>query len=511
MSTQPRRRCGVLLHPTSLPGPHGIGDLGPSAYHFVDWLVTAGARSWQVLPLNPIGPGNSPYASVSAFAGSPLLVALEPLIEAGWLDPVPPRESESFDPMRVDFGRVIPWRMAKLRAAAQAFFAAEPSPARARFDAYVAAQAHWLEDYALFMALDDHYQAQTGEFVPWTKWPGGLAQRTPAALAAARERHAETLDFWRFVQFCFDEQWAALKAYANARDVELVGDMPIFVAHHGADCWAQPALYQLDDAGEPVVVSGVPPDLFSKTGQRWGNPLYDWEAMADNGYRWWIARMRRQLELADLVRVDHFRGFAGYWEIPASAPTAMEGRWVTGPGAALFEALAAALGELPVIAEDLGVITPDVKALLAQLRFPGMKVLQFAFGGEADHDYLPHNYTANCVVYVGTHDNDTVQGWLTSASPRERAFALTYLACAPHELHWAMLHAAVGSVAELAIAQFQDILGLGTEHRMNTPGQTECWTWRFGWDMVGGEPAMRLRQLAATYGRADFASLQLPG
>ena len=520
-----KRRSGVLLHPTSLPGPHGIGDLGPSAYHFVDWLVGAGQRAWQLLPLNPIGPGNSPYASVSAFAGSPLMVALEPLVREGLLPSIPQHELAQFEGQnnyRVDFGKVIPWRMGKLRQAAGAFFA------RGQLDEYrawVEKAGYWLEDYALFMALDAHYQQDAGawarakaagvDYVDWTRWPDALARREDEALAAARREHAGELEFWRFVQFCFDRQWAALRRYANERDVVLIGDMPIFVAHHGADCWSRPDLYQLDEGFQPRVVAGVPPDFFSKTGQRWGNPLYDWKAMAGEGFAWWSDRMRRQLELADRVRVDHFRGFAGYWEIPAEAETAMSGRWVPGPGAPLFQAMKGALGELPVIAEDLGVITPDVEALRDGLGFPGMKILQFAFSdpseAAADHPFLPHNYSCNCVVYTGTHDNDTARGWLAGASARERAFALNVLDCREDNFHWGMVHAALSSVAELAVVQMQDALGLGGEHRMNVPGQTECWTWRFVWDMVGGEPAWRLRRWAAAYGRVGIGKLELPG
>jgi 4-alpha-glucanotransferase len=504
------RASGVLLHPTCLPGPHGIGDLGPSARHFVEWLVSAGQRLWQVLPLNPIGAGNSPYASVSVFAGSPLLVALEPLIEAGWLSPPPPDELGQFDDQQVDFGTVIPWRMAKLREAARRFFASASPEQLAAFTTYSEAEASWLDDYALFMALDEHQQRVAGGFIAWPDWPTALARREPAALVAAREQHRDEVQFWCFVQFCFDQQWRALKQYANERDVQIVGDLPIFVAAHGADCWSRPELYLLDEDLTPGVIAGVPPDFFSETGQRWGNPLYDWDAMQRDGYAWWIARVRRQLALADLIRVDHFRGFASYWEIPASSLTATDGRWVPGPGAALFDALRAALGELPVIAEDLGIITQDVEALRDQLGLPGMKVLQFAFSDTAEHPFLPHHYDRNCVVYTGTHDNDTVRGWYAGASPREQAFARAYLCCGEHDLHWAMIRAASASVARAAIYQFQDVLGLDGSHRMNVPGQTECWTWRFGWELVDRDAAWRLLQLSAAHGRAPLERLGLP-
>lgn len=497
------RASGILLHPTSLPGPHGIGDLGPTAYHFVDWLVAAGQRLWQVLPLNPIGPGNSPYASVSVFAGSPLLVALEPLVEAGWLAPV--RSDELyFDARRVEFDRVIPWRMAKLRDAARGFFAQADAGARDELDRYVAAEADWLDDYALFMAIDSHLP----EIGAWQRWPAELARREPEALAAARIAHRDEIDFWRFVQWCFDRQWAAVKRYANERGIQIIGDLPIFVAGHGADSWSRAGLYLLDENLEQAVVAGVPPDFFSKTGQRWGNPLYDWQAMANDGYAWWIARVRRQLALADIVRIDHFRGFAAYWEIPASSEVATDGRWVPGPGPALFEALRAALGDLPVIAEDLGIITEDVEQLRDQFELPGMRIVQFGFSGDAEHPFLPHNYPSNCVVYTGTHDNDTIRGWYAGASERERAFAREYLNCDEANLPWSMIRAASSSVAKYAIYAMQDLLGLGTEHRMNRPGEAKhCWAWRFGWDMIGPEPARWLGRVSAAHGRSDFGRL----
>jgi 4-alpha-glucanotransferase len=515
MNTHTVRRSGVLLHPTSLPGPHGIGDMGPGAYHFVDWLVTAAQSAWQVLPLNPIGPGNSPYASVSVFAGSPLAIALEPLIGEGLLRPPSADELAQFDHRRIDYTRVIPWRMAKLREAEQTFFATASTGARAGFEAYVAAEADWLEDYALFMAIDTEQQALHGAhgFVDWQAWPAGLARREPKALAAARERHADALRFWRFVQYAFDAQWKTLRRYANERNIAIVGDMPIFVAGHSVDCWSRPDLYLLDEGLRPNVVAGVPPDFFSKEGQRWGNPLYDWDAMARDGYAWWIARTRRQLSLFDYVRLDHFRGFAGYWEIPAAAKTALEGHWVTGPGAALFEALREQLGEqLPLLAEDLGIITEDVQALRDRFELPGMRILQFGFAEDSNHAFLPHNYVRNCVAYTGTHDNDTVHGWYAGESERVRAFARAYLGLAQYEesqLHWAMIRAVSSSVARMVFFPMQDVLGLDGQHRMNVPGKVECWTWRFGWDMVGGDPAWRLSQIAAAHGRAPFERLSL--
>ncbi len=499
-----QRRAGVLLHLTSLPGPHGIGDLGPQAFHFVDWLVAAGQRLWQVLPTTPVGPGDSPYQSVSAFAGSPLMVALAPLVARGWLaEPALP--DGGFDAARADYARVAPWRLTQLRAAAGGFFDRAGDADRRAFSAWCAQQAHWLDDYALFMALET---AHAG--APWWHWPAALRDRDPAALAQARRDRAGEIGFWQFVQWCFDTQWAALKAYANARDVSIMGDLPIFVAHHSADCWARPDLYALDADGQPDVVAGVPPDAFSADGQRWGNPLYRWDRMAAEGYAWWIARVRRALAHADAFRIDHFRGFAAHWEIPAASPTAITGRWVAGPGRALFDALAQALGPLPIVAEDLGVITPDVTALRGACGFPGMRVLQFAFGDDATNPYLPHRHTPDSVVYTGTHDNDTTLGWWRALGAGERAFAAAYLgADGDATVNDAMLRAAYASVANLAIVPMQDVLGLDGTHRMNLPGSPSGhWAWRFDWSLVGDAPARTLARLAAATGRAGFERLR---
>ena len=499
-----QRASGVLLHVTSLPGPHGIGDFGPDAYRFVDWLASAGQRLWQWLPTTPIGPGNSPYQSVSAFAGSPLMVALEPLVERGWLrlDAVP-----DFGGGRVDFCRVVPWRMDRLREAHAGFLARAGADDRAALAAWSEAQAGWLDDYTLFMALETAHGGQ-----PWWQWSAALRSREAAALSEARGAHAAEIGFWAFVQWCFDTQAAALKAYANARDVHLMGDLPIFIAHHSADCWARPDLYFLDDEHQPTVVAGVPPDVFSEFGQRWGNPLYRWDRMAAEDFAWWTARIRRAMDQADVFRIDHFRGFAGYYEIPASCPTAVEGTWQPGPGIALFQAIERALGPLPIVAEDLGLVTPDVVELLEASGFPRMKIVQFAFGGDGTHEFLPHNYDPNTVVYTGTHDNDTVHGWWAGATPREREYACCYMACGAHDIHWGMVRAAANSVSRLAIYPLQDVLGLGAEHRMNLPGSLgeHNWTWRFGWDQVGPEPGRVLGLITAASGRGPFGLLPLP-
>ena len=498
-----QRRAGVLLHITSLPGPHGIGDLGPEAYHFVEWLASAGQSVWQLLPTTPIGPGDSPYQSVSAFAGSPLMVALEPLVAKGWLA-TPALPDGGFDAARVDYARVAPWRVAQLRAAAERFFSAAAPEDRAAFSTWCGSQSDWLADYALFMAI---VTAQAG--ASWWHWPQPLREREAAALESARRELALEIRFWQFVQWCFDTQWAALKAHANARGVFIMGDLPIFVAHHSADCWARPDLYELDADFQPAVVAGVPPDAFSADGQRWGNPLYRWGRMADAGYAWWIARVRRALAHADAFRIDHFRGFAAYWEVPATSATAIDGRWVPGPGKRVFDALAQALGPLPIVAEDLGVLTPDVIALRDGCGFPGMRILQFAFGDDAANPYLPHRHVPASVVYTGTHDNDTARGWWRGLSDDERAFAGGYLAAHDGDVHWAMIRAACNSVANTAIVPMQDVLGLDATHRMNRPGSpTGNWRWRFDWGMVGPEPGRVLGRLTAASGRGPFALLR---
>jgi 4-alpha-glucanotransferase len=495
----PHRSAGVLLHVTSLPGPHGIGDFGPDAYRFVDWLAAAGQRWWQWLPSTPIGPGDSPYQSVSAFAGSPLMVALEPLRERGWLPEIELPHA-GFDAHRVDYGPVGAWRQSQLRKAEAGFRQRASAEDRDDFAAWRATEDAWLDDYVLLMALATAHGGR-----PWWEWPAPLRDRDPAALARYRTLLAAEIEFWTFVQWNFDRQCAALKAYANARGVGLVGDLPIFVAHHSSDVWARPDLYFLDEAGLTTVVAGVPPDDLGPLGQRWGNPLYRWDRMAAEDYAWWTARVRRALGQADLLRIDHFRGFAGYYEIPASCPTAKEGQWVPGPGRALFDTLARELGPVPVLAEDLGLITPDVIELRDGCGFPGMKILQFAFGGGGDHEFLPHNYATEVAVYTGTHDNDTAVGWWDAASPAERHYAGTYLHAGRDDIAWQMLRAACNSVARYAIFPMQDVLGLDTTHRMNLPGTAQGnWRWRFDWAMVGADVGPRLGAVAAASGRAPI-------
>jgi 4-alpha-glucanotransferase len=493
------RSSGILLHPTSLPGPHGSGDLGPGAYHFVDWLVGAGQKLWQILPLAPLGPGNSPYMSSSAFAGNVLLIDLAELQQRGWLETADLEPVAGLDPQLVNWAAVYPFRMDRLARAAQRFAARASDADRAELAAFGAAHASWLPDYALFMALAEHH-----DWRDWCDWPEGLAERQGPALAAARQQHAQRINFWTFCQWSFFRQWARLRAYANERGVKIVGDAPIFIAHQSAEVWVRPELFELDAQGRPNVVAGVPPDLFSATGQRWGNPLYRWEAHAREGYAWWIERVRRTFELVDIVRIDHFRGFAGYWEIPASEPTAMHGRWVSGPGEALFRALAEALGPVPIIAEDLGVITPEVDALRKGAGLPGMRILQFAWGeGEgAERRFLPHNHEPDTVVYTGSHDNDTTLGWWASAPEGARHHLREYLATDGRAVHWDLIRAACSSVADTAIYPLQDVLGLDGSHRMNFPGKSEGnWAWRFAWEQVSADAAQRLRRMAQLYER----------
>lgn len=501
------RLSGILLHPTSLPGMHGSGDLGPASFHFVDWLVAGGQSLWQILPLGGIGPGNSPYMSPSAFAGNELLIDLTRLRDAGWLTDGDIAPDPLFRNERVDYGSVRPYRMSRLRLAAERFFADARKDAHRAFLAFCKDECDWLEDYALFMALDGRL-APYGKV--WQDLPPELAQRKTKALREAAKSLADECNFWKFCQWCFDQQWAALKHYANERGVQIVGDIPIFVSAHSADVWAHQRLFDLDERGHPRVVAGVPPDYFSATGQRWGNPLYKWEEHRKDAFHWWTERLRRTLKLCDIVRIDHFRGFESYWEIPAASPTAVEGQWLHGPGQAFFAETRKALGMksakepagFRIIAEDLGIITQKVAALRKAVGFPGMRILQFAFDGHSDNPYLPHNFEPQTVVYTGTHDNDTTCGWWNSLSEQERDYARRYLGVSGECLHWDLIRAASASVAAVSIVPMQDVLGLDSGARMNRPGVTEgYWEWRFTWDQVAPWHAERLKELARLHGR----------
>lgn len=479
-STLDRRRAGVLLHPTSLPGPGDTGDLGHEARHFVDFLVGAGMSVWQTLPLGPTHNDRSPYLCLSVHAGNPALISLALLHEWGWL--------------AVDAQGA---RAVLLQKARASFDQSADGAARDAREAFVVREQDWLADYSLYLALRKAYG-----FVPWWQWPESLRDRDADALAEARVRLADDIAQVEFEQFVFFRQWEALKAYANAQGVQLFGDMPIFVAHDSAEVWAHREYFALDAAGQPTVVAGVPPDYFSETGQRWGNPLYRWERMQADGFHWWIERMRTQRELFDLIRIDHFRGFQAYWAVPAGEPTAIHGHWIEAPGEALFAALALEFHPLPVVAEDLGLITPEVYALRDRFAIPGMAVLQFAFDGGADNPYLPHNHRRNLVVYTGTHDNDTTLAWFRHLPEQRQAHVRDYLGGTGEPMPWALIRAAYASVAQLAICPMQDVLGLGEGHRMNVPGQAEGnWTWRFDWSQISPEATGRLRHFAAEYRR----------
>lgn len=491
------RGSGILLHPTSLPGPFGSGDFGKDAYRFVDWLASAGQSYWQILPLGEIGHGNSPYMSMSAFAGNILLIDLAELSEQGWLASEDLAPHPDFRLDRVDFTLMRTFRMERLQRAAQRFFASPHDDMHRSYTEFCIAENAWLDDYALFMTI-----AERENWREWNHWPKELVQREPDALRLMTTSCAEEIGFWKFCQWCFDRHWSNLRLYANEHGVRLIGDVPIFVAYQSADVWSHPELFELDENGRPLFVAGVPPDYFSETGQLWGNPQYRWDAHEKTGYVWWIERLRHALRLADLVRIDHFRGFAAYWEIPADAPNAINGKWATGPGEKLFETFEKVFPHLPIIAEDLGLITPDVVALRDKFKLPGMRILQFAFGDGEDNLFLPHHYEPNTVAYTGTHDNDTILGWWAALAEHEKAFAKHYLHTDGDDIQWVMMRAISDSKANIVIFTMQDVLGLSSEHRMNSPGQaTGSWEWRFSWDQVPPTQTQSLAGISAKYQR----------
>jgi 4-alpha-glucanotransferase len=468
------RATGILLHPSSLPSRGGIGDFGPAAYEFVDFLAAARQGLWQVLPLGPLGYGNSPYSSTSAFAGNPLLISLERLAQHGWIDQgrivnLP----EANGP--VEFEKVFFSKMPLLAEAARTFSRSAQGNARARFERFCNENKDWLDDFVLFDALRAHYKLAN-----WNEWPKDVAFREPAALDRIRKKIADELAWRSALQFAFAEQWHALRQHCARRSVRVVGDIAIFVNYDSADVWTHPELFRLDPSRNPEVVSGVPPDFFSETGQRWGNPLYRWDVMKQQGYAWWVARLRAVTGQCDYIRLDHFRGFEQFWEIDADEPTAINGRWVDGPKDDLFASVREALGGLPFFAEDLGYITPEVHALRKRLQMPGMAVLQFGFGGKGAHMYLPQQLTPETVIYTGTHDNDTLVGWWKSgATEQEKQNAETYFGKCEDGIHWSFIRAAQSSVANLSVIPMQDFLGLGSEARMNMPSERGGnWRWR---------------------------------
>jgi 4-alpha-glucanotransferase len=504
------RSSGILLHCTSLPGRFGIGDFGPCAYEFADFLFAAGQWLWQVLPLNPTGYGDSPYQCFSAFAGNPLLLSLERLRDQGLLQESDLAQAPPFPEDSVDFGAAIEFKRPLLRRAAQAFFADASRADRAAFDRFCESASSWLDDFALFMALKDAHNGTA-----WSTWDAEIRDRAPRAVSEWTLRLAAQLKVIKYWQFEFFRQWKDLRAYCRQRDIHLMGDIPIYVAHDSSDVWAHPEFFYLDDAGKPTVVSGVPPDYFSATGQLWGNPIYRWNILEAGGFTWWIERFRASLALFDMVRLDHFRGFESYWEVSATEATAMHGRWAKAPGDALLSALQNEFGELPIVAENLGVITPPVEELRKKFGLPGMSILQFAFGmDEQGSSFRPHNYSRDLVAYTGSHDNDTAVGWWSSTGAadstrtpedirKEREFARAYLNFHDDaEINWVMIRAVSASVADIVIVPLQDVLGLGSSARMNLPGTVSGnWKWRYRPGVLSRELSARLRSLAALYDR----------
>jgi 4-alpha-glucanotransferase len=504
------RLSGILLHPTSLPGRYGIGDVGPQARRFVDFLAGAGQGLWQVLPLGPTGYGDSPYQCFSAFAGNPLLVSLEDLADEGWLSPSDLAQAPEFPAHTVDYGAVIDFKLPLLRRAYEAFAARADAPAHDGFAAFCRAHAAWLDDFALFMALKSAHGGRS-----WDTWDPAAARREPEALDEWRRRAAREIEAHKFTQWAFFRQWLRLRRLCHERRLRVMGDIPIFVAHDSADVWAHPELFRLGADGRPAFIAGVPPDYFSATGQCWGNPLYRWEMLERTGYSWWIERFRQAFELVDLVRVDHFRGFEAFWEIPGGEDTAVNGRWVKAPGEALFAAVQRALGgELPIVAENLGVITDEVEALRHRFGFPGMAILQFAFGiDEQAGSFRPHTWQRDLVAYTGTHDNDTLVGWWNSTGEgdstrtpedvaAEKALARLYLGTDGTDIHWVMIRTLLASVAGTAVMPLQDVLGVGGEGRMNLPSRPAGnWRWRVTAPALGDDVRDRLRALVEVYGR----------
>ncbi len=493
------RSAGILLHPTSLPGPYGIGDLGPAAYAWVDLLAKAKQTWWQILPLGPTGYGDSPYQCFSAFAGNPFLVSPQYLVEDGLLDSrdLP---SSMFPPERVDFGPVINFKNQLLSKAWQHFQTARGTALRPAFERFQADEASWLDDFAFFMALKDANQGRS-----WQEWDEPARMRHADFLKKAKRSHADSIGLHQFRQFAFFRQWQRLKTYANEKGVQIIGDIPIFVSGDSADVWANPQLFALDRERRPKFVAGVPPDYFSETGQLWGNPHYDWEALEKSGFAWWICRFRATFKLMDVVRLDHFRGFEAYWEIPAGSANAIRGRWVPAPGQAMLRTLQESIGRLPIIAEDLGVITPEVEALRRQFELPGMRILQFAFGDTGENRFLPHNYDRDTVVYTGTHDNDTTWGWYRTAPEKDRDHVRRYLARDGSDAAWDLIRVAWSSVADYAIAPLQDVLNLGAEARMNFPGKPQGnWAWRYQSQQLNPWILDRLADLTQLYGRGKM-------
>ncbi|MFB2920795.1 MULTISPECIES: 4-alpha-glucanotransferase [Aerosakkonema] len=494
------RSSGILLHPTSLPSRFGIGDLGMEAYRFVDFLADSKQRYWQILPLGPTGYGNSPYMCFSALAGNPLLISPEKLRDEGMLSEEDFWGLPEFPADKVDYEQVIKTKIPLLRKACENFKTRVSEFHQKEFTAFCHSKAYWLDDYALFMTFLDAHEGAS-----WHTWEPELAKRDLATMdRLGRQLNAEII-FHKYVQYEFFRQWSELKRYANMRGIEIIGDIPIYVAHNSADVWAHSENFCLDEeTGEPALMAGVPPDYFSETGQLWGNPVYDWDKLQKDNFHWWLQRFQSMLDYVDIIRIDHFRGFESFWVVEKGEETAINGEWVEAPGAALFELVREKLGRLPIVAEDLGVITPEVEALRDKFEFPGMKILQFAFGSGTDNPYLPFNYDRNCVAYTGTHDNDTSLGWFHHLSEEEKNNILKYLGSTSDKgIHWDLIRVVFNSVANQAIIPLQDILGLGSEARMNKPGVGEGnWEWRYRSEALRWEDREFLKTLTEIYGRA---------
>ncbi|MBN4003962.1 4-alpha-glucanotransferase [Nostoc sp. LPT] len=500
------RSSGILLHPTSFPSRFGIGDLGLEAYRFIDFLKESHQQYWQVLPLGPTGYGNSPYMCYSAMAGSPLLISPEKLRDEGLLTEEDFANLPGFPEEKVDFEKVVPIKIGLLKKAYEHFRVNATPIQQKEFEGFCDSKAYWLDNYALFMALKD-----ANENANWHTWPSELVKRDPQAMEQVQEQLNGEIFYYKFVQFEFFRQWSELKSYANMRGIDIIGDIPIYVAHDSADVWAHPNIFCLDEqTGAAAQMAGVPPDYFSATGQLWGNPVYNWEELQKQDFKWWVQRFEAMLDYVDIIRIDHFRGFEAYWAVPQGEQTAMNGKWVEAPGDAFFEVIRQKLGKLPVLAEDLGVITPGVEALRDKYEFPGMKILQFAFSADSANPFLPFNYRHNAVVYTGTHDNDTTIGWFNTAEDEEKQNLLLYLgSISPDGIHWDLIRLALSSIANQAIIPLQDILGLGNEARMNFPSIAEGnWEWRYQAGAITDELRDRLKVLTKLNGRAPEAQAQ---
>ncbi len=492
------RSSGILLHITSLPGKYGIGTMGSEARRFVDFLVASGQKLWQILPLGHTGYGDSPYQCFSAFAGNPLIIDLEKLMEQELLTPGELPENESFPEDAVDYGKVFHYKYKLLEIAHGRFTVSGDDDLKKQYNTFCTSNKWWLDDYAFFMALKIHHGGKA-----WMEWDKQIKLREPDAVGRYQEHLAQSIDFYRFLQFVFYHQWLELKSYANSNNIEIIGDLPLYVALDSTEAWANPAIFDFDDTLTPRTVAGVPPDYFSETGQLWGNPIYNWEYLEEQGFQWWIDRIKANFLLYDILRIDHFRGLAAYWSIPYGEKTAVKGQWIEVPGEAMLKAVYHKLGEKSIIAENLGVITPDVEELRETFNMPGMKILQFAFDSAEDNEFIPHTYDKNSVVYTGTHDNNTTVGWFKHSPPQDKQNMHDYFCLDEKDPAWSFIRLAWSTVSNLAIAPMQDVLRLGEEARMNFPGKAPgYWKWRFQQNMLTDTHVRDLRKITEVYGRA---------